>query len=29
MFVKSIGGLQGVLSGLGWILTKVFAEQMT
>ena len=28
-FVKSIGGLQGVLSGLGWILTKVFAEQMT
>lgn len=27
-FVKSIGGLQGVLSGLGWILTKVFAEQM-
>jgi hypothetical protein len=29
MFIKSIGGLQGVLSGLGWILTKVFAEQMT
>lgn len=28
-FIKSIGGLKGVLSGLGWILTKVFAEQMT
>ena len=27
-FVQSIGGLQGVLSGLGLIVTKVFAQQM-
>ena len=28
-FVKSIGGLQGVLSGLGMILIRVFNEQLT
>ena len=27
-FIKSIGGLQGVLSSLGFIVTKVFAQQM-
>jgi hypothetical protein len=27
-FVKGIGGLGGVLSGLGMILTRVFGQQM-